>query len=642
MKSNRILFPNRFSKQGILEFFLIFILFLQFSLNTSLSGQINQTLVIQDANTGQPVEGVLVGSRDLPLVLRSDRTGQVALPAVMAGVQLQLRSRNYQMAAWQSAAPSVDTVLLQPDSLRISSGPDPESFKRADTLRGSYGPYRANNDLLYYDLNIRLDIEKKYLSGYNTIRFKMLKDGRRIQIDLFANMNVDSIIFAGQPLDYQRLFNAVFVDFPDTLHAGETHQIDFHYSGHPKETGRFGGIAFKQDSLGNPWVYTACQGIGASLWWPNKDQQPDEVDSMRMRVAVPTGLTDVSNGRFAGKTDLGDGYTEFDWRINYPINNYCVSLNIGNYTHFSDSLDDLSIDYFVLPYHLEKAKRQFQQVKPMLVCFEKYLGEFPFKKDGFKLIEVPYSGMEHQTAVTYGNLFKNGYLGRDWTGVGVSLKFDFIIIHESGHEWFGNSVSANDVSDAWIHEGWCTYTEVVYAECMFGYDDAMKYVNGYRSKVKNQTSIIGPPSVNHWPTGDQYFKGALILNTLRHVVNDDARWWQLMRDYSEHFKYQNIYTSDVLTFFNEQFDRNFNAIFDQYLYHAQLPELQLKFDQNRLNYRWQAAVADFDMPVRLRAGDREYFVQPSAEWQSLPMGEVPAENWSVADEQFYVTVREKR
>ncbi len=410
------------------------------------------------------------------------------------------------------------------------------TFTRADTLRGSYGPYRANNDLLFYDLNVRLNIAEKYLSGHNHIRFKMLSNASHVQIDLFANMQVDSILFEGKKLSYARESNAVFIDFPKTLQAAKTYEITFHYSGHPKETGRFGGIAFKQDSLGNPWIYTACQNIGASLWWPNKDQQPDEVDSMNISIAVPSEVMAISNGRFQNKTDLNDGYTRWQWKVHYPINNYSVSLNIAKYTHFSETLGDLTMDYYVLPYHLEPAKRQFSQAKPMNECFQKYFGEYPFKKDGYKLIEVPYSGMEHQSAVTYGNLFQNGYLGRDWTGVGVSTKFDFIIIHESGHEWFGNSVTANDISDAWIQEGWCTYAEGVYVECLFGYEDALKYVNGYRDKVQNKSPIIGPAGVNHWPSNDQYFKGALFLHTLRNVVDDDKKWWAMLKDYAEHFK----------------------------------------------------------------------------------------------------------
>jgi aminopeptidase N len=429
-----------------------------------LSGQTQaqQVLLIADASRKTPIAGARIYVKDHAHALRSDVNGRFTVPEKFHKAKLRIRAKNYRPKEVSMPLQNAAPILLEFDEALVNPEERKLSFNRGDTLRGSYGPYRANNDLLFYDLNIRLNVAEKYLSGCNTIRFKMLSDDSRIQIDLFDNMQVDSILFEGRKLGYQREFNAVFVDFPQTLKSGGSYAIDFHYSGHPKETGRFGGIAFKQDSLGNPWIYTACQNIGASLWWPNKDQQPDEVDSMKISIAAPSDLTVVSNGRFQSKTDLGEGYTRWHWKVHYPINNYCVSLNIARYTHFSERLGDLTMDYYVLPYHLERAKRQFAQATPMNECFQKYFGEYPFKKDGYKLIEVPYSGMEHQSAVTYGNLFQNGYLARDWTGVGVSTKFDFIIIHESGHEWFGNSVTANDVSDAWIQEGWCTYAEGVY------------------------------------------------------------------------------------------------------------------------------------------------------------------------------------
>ena len=278
----------------------------------------------------------------------------------------------------------------------------------ADILRGAYGPYRANNDLLYYHLDVRVDPEKKSIIGKNTIRFKMLQDGTRIQIDLQQPLQVDKILFGATELKYERQFGAVFIDFPETLRAGHTYSIDFYYSGNPVEQGRFGGFSFHKDSAGHPWIFTACEGIGASIWWPNKDQWRDEVESMEISVAIPNDLVDVSNGKFLGKTDLGDGYTRWDWLVHYPINNYDVSLNIGNYQHFSDKLGDLPLDFYALPEDLDKAKKQFVQAKGMLEAFQHYFGEYPFKKDGYKLIEVPYSGMEHQSAVTYGNRFMNG------------------------------------------------------------------------------------------------------------------------------------------------------------------------------------------------------------------------------------------
>ncbi len=351
---------------------------------------------------------------------------------------------------------------LPPQVQTAKPPPPPTTAKpptRADILRGEYGRYRANNDLLSYRLDVRVNPDEKYLSGTNSIRFRMLSDDTRIQIDLYANLNVEQIRLGTTPLTFAREANAVFIDFPETLKQGREYTIEFAYAGHPLETGRFGGIAFRKDPAGRHWINTACEGEGSSIWWPSKDQWRDEVENMEISVSIPNDLVDVSNGRFLGKTDLGDGYTRWDWRVHYPINSYNVSLNIGHYAHFEDRLGDLTLDFYALPENLDKARTQFAQAKPMIEAFQKYFGEYPFEKDGYKLIEVPYSGMEHQSAVTYGNRFMNGYLERDWTGVGVSLKFDFIIIHESGHEWFGNAVSAADVSDMWIQEGWTTYLE---------------------------------------------------------------------------------------------------------------------------------------------------------------------------------------
>ncbi len=597
-----------------------------------------QELQLRDARSGEPVEGALI-FRKGGTVYRSNLHGKTMVSAADFRVPLTIHAKNYAPMTFTPAEAN-GFAELHWDRSRANARESKKSFTRKDTLRGSYGPYRENNDLQFYELSLRVNPAAQYISGSNRIRFQMLKNAQRIQLDLFENMAIDSIVHQGSILNYEREFNAVFIDFPEMLSAGQSYEIIFHYSGHPQRRGRFGGLAFLEDSLGNPWIVTACQGIGASLWWPNKDQQPDEVDSMLIRVAVPSDLVDVSNGRFLGKTELGDGYTRYDWKVHYPINNYSVSLNIGKYVHFGEKLGDLTLDYFVQPYHLAAARRQFAQAKPMMACFEKYFGPYPFPKDGFKLIEVPYSGMEHQSAVTYGNLFKNGYLNRDWTGVGISTRFDFIIVHESGHEWYGNSITANDVSDAWIQEGWCTYTEGVYVECMFGYEDAMKYFNGYKSKVRNQMPIIGPSGVNNWPPGDQYFKGAIFLNTLRHVVDDDEKWWALIRAYTDHFKYQNIWTTDVINFFNDYLKTDLRPLFEQYLYFAALPVLQYRMHEQTIEYRWQANVADFDMPLKLRASNGEMLkIHPSGEWQQTILDD-SAGDWTIATDLFYIAVEE--
>ena len=508
----------------------------------------------------------------------------------------------------------------------------------ADILRGAWGPYRANNDLLYYDLDVRVDPGQKSISGRNTIRFRMLEDATRIQLDLTDALNVERILLGAVELKYERDSGAVFVDFPETLTKGEVYSIDFHYSGHPPESGRFGGMAFRKDPAGRVWINTACQHIGASVWWPNKDQMRDEVEGMRLSVSIPTGLVDVSNGRFLGKTDLGDGYTRWDWIVQYPINNYSVSLNVGHYVHFADAVNGMTLDFYALPEDLEKARVQFAQARGMIEAFERYVGEYPFRRDGYKLIQAPYSGMEHQSAVTYGNRFANGYLERDWTGVGVSLKFDFIIVHESAHEWFGNAVTETDVAHEWIHEGWDTYLEALYVEHVFGYEDALMYINGYKARVRNQRPIVAEPGINRVPPQDMYFKGALFLHTLRSVIGDE-RWFPLIRDFYQTFKYRNIDTDQVVAFFNEKTGMNLTPIFDQYLRHAALPALELEFrDGGHVAYRWDAAVEGFAMPIQIGRPGQWRTIRPTAEWQVM---ETPLtkDELGVATDLYYVDVR---
>jgi aminopeptidase N len=534
-------------------------------------------------------------------------------------------------------APAPPQTPERPASGQALQAPAPT---RANILRGEYGRYRANNDLLFYHLDVRVDPEKKVISGKNTIRFRMLRDDTRIQLDLYANLAVDRILLEGTRLEYERELNTVWVDFPGTLKAGRVYAIDFHYSGTPLETGRFGGFTFRKDPAGRHWITTSCEGPGASVWWPNKDQWRDEVERMEISVAIPNDLVDVSNGKFLRRVDLGDGYTRWDWLVQYPINSYNVSLNIGKYVQFSDRLDDVRMDFYVLPESLDKARRQFAQARPMLSVYEKVFGDYPFAKDGYKLIEVPYSGMEHQSAVTYGNRFANGYLERDWTGVGVSLKFDFIIIHESAHEWFGNSVSAADVSDMWIQEGWATYLEAIYVERMFGPDDAVRYINGYKSKILNRQPIVTARGIHRSPSSsDQYFKGALFIHTLRSVVNDDKRWWKLLRDFYQRFKYQNIMTEDVVRFFNAETGKSLTPLFDQYLRHTRIPTLELKFNpaDGAVSYRWAVDVPGFAMPVRVGRKDGWQIVQATTEWQSMPTS-LTAEQFEVATELYYVDV----
>jgi aminopeptidase N len=542
-----------------------------------------------------------------------------------------------------AAAPLVGQSSQQPQASSYARRQPGAPPTQAQILRGGYGPDRANNHLLFYHLDIRVDPQKKFISGKNMVRFKMLQDGNRIQLDLTPGLNVDKILMGTTPLKYERQFGAVFIDFPQTLRADKTYSIDFYYSGHPASAGRFGGFTFGEDPSAHPWVYTACEGIGASVWWPNKEQWRDRVQSMEISVSIPNGLVDVSNGKFMGKTDLGDGYTRWDWFVHYPINNYDVSLDVGNYVHFSDRLGSLPLDFYVLPEDLDKAKTQFAQAKGMLEAYRHYFGDYPFKKDGYKLIEVPYSGMEHQSAVTYGNHFTNGYLGRDWTGVGISPKFDFIIIHESAHEWFGNSINAADVSDMWIHEAWATYLESLYVEYRWGHDAGLKYLNGYKSKVRNQRPIVGEREVLDTPPEDQYFKGALFINTLRSIVNNDPRWFALLHDFYQHFKHQSIMTEDIVAYFNQHTGMNLTPVFNQYLRHTAIPVLELKFNEttHTVAYRWKVDEPAFAMPIRVGSSadpeDHGQIIHPTTEWQTTKTP-LSKDQFGVATDLYYVAV----
>src|SRR5690625_2998176 len=417
-----------------------------------------------------------------------------------------------------------------------------QTATRADRLRGGLRPERTNFDILKYDLSVEVDPEKKYISGNNNITFKVLENANRMQLDLFENMQIDSIIFQGENLFYEREYNAVIIDFPTTLPKGMTTNLDFYYSGNPiiaENPPWDGGFIFTKDLTGKDWISVAVQGTGASLWYPNKDHRSDKPEEAEIHVTAPQGLMNVSNGRFTGKKELPDGRTTWSYKVSYPINNYNLILNIGDYVHFSDQFEDIDLDYYVMPYNLIKAKKQFEEVKDMLACFTDKFGEYPFKKDGYKIIESPYLGMEHQSGIAYGNDFRNGYNGRDISNSGVGRKFDFIIIHESGHEWFGNSITAADIADMWIQEGFTSYAEIVYIECRWGKQDALKYLNGLRrTRIENKEPIIGEYGINKTGSGDMYYKGANMLHTIRTAIDDDKKWWKMLRDLNKKLKYQ--------------------------------------------------------------------------------------------------------
>ncbi len=566
------------------------------------------------------------------------------------------------------AAPSATTSTTQPSPAASEPfDPPPPTPTRGDVLRGAYGPWRANNDLLAYHLTLRVDPVAKSISGDNLVRFRMLEDATRIQLDLDETLTIDSITLEGQRVPFVRDSGAIFLDFATRLRKDQTYTVQVRYHGSPVARGRFGGMTFETDPAGRPWIFTADEDDGCSIFWPCKDQWRDEPqEGVDLSIAVPNGLSDVSNGRFVSQVDLHDGYTQWNWHVSYPINSYDVALNIGAYAHFSDvyrnpAFPPLTLDFYALPEDLDKAKAQFAQAKGMLDAFEHYFGEYPFARDGYKLIQVPYAGMEHQSAIAYGNGFENGYLYRDWTGVGISPRFDFIIVHESGHEWFGNSITAADRADMWIHEGWDTFLETLFVEFHYGRADALLYTNGLKAKVHNHAPILAERGIGAEPPQDQYFKGALMIATLRSwlaisspgpssspVSTVDARWFSLLHDFYQHFKYQNILTEDVVTWWNEHtaafLHQDLRPFFNQYLRHAALPSLELSWLPDTPNsithtvlYKWQAEEPAFAMPIE--AGDPTHFqiLHPTTEWQVLQTP-LTRDEFHVATDLFYVNV----
>ncbi|MGS2738102.1 M1 family metallopeptidase [Sinomicrobium sp. M5D2P17] len=530
-------------------------------------------------------------------------------------------------------------VLVCIQSMQAQLMQDKENYTKGDTLRGSLRTER-NFDVREYHLNIKVDPAKKHISGYNRIVFVPQQKLTSMQIDLFENMDVDSIVYHSKQLSYRREYNAVFIANKEGFRKNKKDSLTFYYSGNPIAAVRApwdGGFDWKKDKNGKPWIATAVQGTGASAWWPNKDHQSDEPENgMTIKVAVPNGLTDVSNGRLTGTKDLGNGYTRWDWKVTNPINNYDVALNIGDYVHFGETYKGLDMDFYVLSYNLDKAKEHFREVKPMMDCFQEKFGEYPFKEDSYKLVETPHLGMEHQSAVAYGNKYMKGYLGRDLSGTGIGTKWDFIIIHETGHEWFGNSITSSDIADMWIHEGFTTYSEVVYTECRWGYEAGQTYINGLKQNVRNDKPIIGDYGVNKEGSGDMYPKGALMINTIRHMINDDDKWWKLIKEYSETFRHMIVDTEMVLNFFEQETGLDLEPVFDQYLRHTDIPVLELKREGNGTAYRWIADAENFNMPVDVSVNGEEIRLSPSREWQKL---DTPPKGISVATDRFFVNVK---
>ena len=514
-------------------------------------------------------------------------------------------------------------------------------FTHQDTLRGSITKERVWWDVKQYHLEIKINPADSTISGSNTIRYKVLNSYNRMQIDLQEPLEINKVIQDGKELKYQRDGNVFYIDLVALQNPGEIKKLTVFYGGKPKIAARppwDGGITWSKDNNGKPFIASTCQGLGASVWWPNKDHMYDEVDDMIISVNVPNNLTNVSNGRLQSVIDMKDGTRTFNWFVSNPINNYGVNINIGDYVSFSEvykgEKGNLDCIYYVLRDNLDKAKIHFQDVPRMLKAFEHWFGPYPFYEDSYKLVEAPYLGMEHQSSVTYGNSFKKGYLGTDLSGTGWGLKFDFIIIHESGHEWFANNITYKDIADMWIHEGFTNYSESLFVEYYYGKQAGAEYVRGLRKGIENDKPIIGYYDVNNEGSGDMYNKGGNMLHTLRQIVNDDQKWRTILRGLNSTFYHQTVTTKQIEDYLSKSVGLDLAPFFDQYLRDIRIPTFEYKFNNNTLYYRWTNCVPGFNMPVKVTLNGKEQWLKPQVEWTKLPQ---MIKNLKVGlDKDFYV------
>lgn len=524
--------------------------------------------------------------------------------------------------------------------MSLSSHGQQFRFTEQDSLRGSITPERAWWDLGYYDLKVDVDPEARFISGSNTIQYSVLNKGRVLQLDLQPPMILKKVVQDGRELAVDSRVNAHFIQLENPQLPGETHSLTAYFEGHPRVAVKApwdGGFTWAEDPDGNPFVATSCQGLGASVWWPNKDHMYDEVDSMAIAITVPKNLIGVANGRLKEVVEEPDQDT-FHWVVTNPINNYGVNVNLANYVNFKDTYEGvkgtLDLDYYVLPHNLEKAKEQFKQVPQMLDAFEHWFGAYPFYEDSFKLVEVPYLGMEHQSSITYGNGYGNGYLGYDLSGTGWGLKFDFIIVHEAGHEWFANSITHRDIADMWIHEGFTAYSENLFLDYHYGREAASEYVIGTRAHIKNDRPVIGVYDVNQGGSGDMYYKGANMLHTLRYLVENDELWRKVLRGMNEKFYHQTVTTNQIEAYLSDATGIDLNAFFDQYLRTTMIPILEYKVEGSLLQFRYTDIVKGFKMPVKVKVNGELVWLRPDDWWKSRAFA-TPVESVEI-DRNFYI------
>lgn len=550
-------------------------------------------------------------------------------------------------------------------SMQLSAQGTTGQHTHADSLRGTLNPDRTWWNVLAYDLTVQPDFDTKTISGKTTIFFKALGTGKQLQIDLQQPLIVDSIITEQteytkqssvkkiQRHSFTRNDNIAIVQLQEQVAKGKLSAITVYYHGKPREAVRppwDGGWIWKKDAKGRPWMSVACQGLGASVWYPCKDHQSDEPENgASLTMIVPDTLVAVGNGRLQQKSIAG-GLATYTWAVTNPINNYNIIPYIGYYVTWGEKYTgekgNLDLDYWVLDYDLEKAKHQFKQVIPMLKCFEYWFGPYPFYEDGYKLVESPHLGMEHQSAVAYGNGFQNGYRGTDLSGSGWGKKWDFIIIHESGHEWFGNNITTNDIADMWVHEGFTNYSETIYTTCQSGIDAGNEYNYGTRKNISNDIPIIGPYGVNKEGSGDMYYKGGNLLNTIRHIIDDDEKFRMILRGLNKTFYHQTVTSKQVEAYISKQAGIDLSKVFDQYLRTTQIPQLQYYFsaDNSTLHYKWASCIEGFNMPVVLHNGTVTKTLRPTTEWKQVAItaAEAALVSGGYIEKNFYITLKQQQ
>lgn len=521
-----------------------------------------------------------------------------------------------------------------------------QPFTHADTLRGSNGPGRDWWDATKYDLHVKFNIEDSTISGWNEIAFKTLKKGNLMQFDLQAPLIVDSIVLNSKQKFYpgKEILQDGYAYFIKPATIQLLNNVTIYYHGKP-QIAKFppwdGGLIWARDNNNNPWVSIACQGLGASVWYPCKDYQADEPDSAEMHLTVPDSLVAVGNGRLRGKINNNDGTTTYDWAVVSPINNYNIIPYIGKYVHFGEvykgEAGKLDMDYWVLDYNLEKAKQHFKDAPRMMKALEYWFGPYPFYKDGYKLVDAPHLGMEHQSAVAYGNGYQNGYRGKDLSGSGWGLKWDFIIVHESGHEWFGNNITTKDLADMWVHESFTNYSETLFTTYYYGKEAGNDYITGVRKNIKNDAPIIPPYGVNKEGSGDMYYKGSNMIHNIRQVINNDKLFREILRGLNKTFYHQTVTSKQVEEYINAKSKINFNKVFDQYLRTAQVPTLEYKQNGYTVQYRYSNCIPGFNMPLKINfKGSR--WIKPTEEWKTLSMYPEGDSTFSV-DRNFYINTK---